>query len=127
VGDDRPLAGNHQIVPAAIAFHEQLRSGRDRQQERLSPRAVPERSLTVATSPGFEMRAAPIALEVAQRFVADDDHIAASAAIAAVGTASRHMGFPPEADAAIAAAACTDKDPRTIEHTLIVRDAPWPR
>jgi hypothetical protein len=73
--------------------------------ERLTVGAMLQRSLTVATAFGFEVRAATKALQVPQRPVAHDHDIASAATIAAVGAAPWHMGLASEAEAAITAPA----------------------
>ena len=54
---------------------------------------------------GAELRLRPEAGEVAQSRVGSEDDVAAAAAVAAVGTALRHVLLAPEAQAAVAAAA----------------------
>ena len=55
--------------------------------------------------------------QVAPRGVADQHDVAAAPAVAAVGPAARHVRLAPEADAAVAAAAALDPDPRlVVEH-----------
>ena len=53
-------------------------------------------------------------LEVAQRVVAAQDHVAAAAAIAAVGATLGDMGLAPEGQRTIAAAPGPDLDSRAI-------------
>ena len=59
----------------------------------------------MAAAPRLECDAAPEALEVAQRVVAHEHHVAAAAAVAAVGAALGHVGLAAEAQAAVAAGA----------------------
>ena len=67
---------------------------------------------------------APVALQIAQRVVAQDHDVAAAPAVTAVGTALRHMGFAAEAHAAVAAGAGLHVDPRAVmEHQAIVTAA----
>ena len=65
-----------------------------------------------------EVRAAAEALQVAQRGVADEHDVAAVAAVAAVGAAPGHVRLAAEADAAVAAGAGLDVDPRAIVHRV---------
>src|SRR6202012_1214587 len=67
--------------------------------------AVPERTFAVTAAGRAAVRPALQLVLVAQRVVAEQDHVAAAAAVAAVGTALRHMRFTSEADAAVAAGA----------------------
>src|SRR5271166_5915061 len=63
------------------------------------------------------------ALQVSQRLVAHDEHIAAAPAVAAVGTAARHVRFAAEAHAAVAAGSGLDVDPRAIVQHADHRDS----
>ena len=57
--------------------------------------------------------------QVAQVGVGDEDDVAALAAVAAVGPALGHVLLPPEAQAAVAAAAALHVDARAVvEHAL---------
>ena len=79
--------------------------------------AVAQRALAVPAAPGAVVGAALEALQVAQRVVAHDTHVAAAPAVAAVGPAARDVRFAAEAHAAVAAGAGLDVDPRAIvEH-----------
>jgi len=57
--------------------------------------------MTAAT--GSVMGGAPKALEVAQRVVADEHHVAAATAIAAVGATTRDVGFAAKTGRAVTA------------------------
>ena len=93
--------------------------------ERLAVGPVTLRARAVAAPPGAIVALAPEALQIAQRIVAHEHHLAAVSAVSAVGTAARHVRFPAEAHAAVAAGARLDVDPRAIvEHPPIVTAAP---
>ena len=62
------------------------------------------------------MRLAPEGLEVPERIVADQEHVTAAAAVAAVGAAARHVRLAAEAEAAVAAGAGLDVDASPILH-----------
>jgi hypothetical protein len=69
---------------------------------------------------------APQGREIAPRGVADEDHVAAAAAVAAVGTAARHVRLSAKADDTVAAGAALDIDAGSVkEHrsTLAGSDA----
>ena len=74
---------------------------------RSTPSAVP-------AALGAVMRHAAEGLQVAQRVVADEDHVATAAAVAAVGAALGHMGLAPEGQRTVAAAPGPDLDSRAI-------------
>ena len=66
------------------------------------------------------VRVAAEALEVAQRVVAAQDHVAAAAAVTAVWAALGHVRLAPEGQAAVAARPGTDLDLGAVgEHLLI--------
>ena len=116
-GHHGALSGAHEVVARAVAARPPPRS-------RAGPRsssvcavgAVAQRPLAVAAAAGLEVRAAAVGLEVAQRVVADQDDVAAAAAVAAVGAALGHVGLAAEAEAAVAAAAGLNVDSRAIVH-----------
>ncbi len=64
----------------------------------------------MAAATGPVVGRAPKALQVAQRVVADEHHIAAATAVAAVGAATRYVRFAAEASRAVAAGACPHFD-----------------
>jgi hypothetical protein len=70
----------------------------------------------VTTASGLEMRPPPVALEVPERSVADQDHIAAASTVAAVRTPLRDVGFAPEARRAIASGPSLNMDTSPILH-----------
>ena len=70
----------------------------------------------MAAAPSLEVSRASVALEVAHRVVADEDHVAAAAAVAAVGSAAGHVGFPPEAETAVAAGTGLDVNASAVLH-----------
>ena len=75
------------------------------------------RALAVAAAPRAEVGGALEELQVAQVVVAADDHVAAAAAVPAVGPALGYVGLSPEGDAAVAARAGADLDLRPVgEH-----------
>src|SRR5512140_3224204 len=88
--------------------------------ERVAVLAVAQRPLAVTAPARLEVRAAPEALEIAQRVVAHQDDVAAAPAVATIRSALRHVRLAPEAQAAVAAGAGRDVDSRAILHVLIV-------
>jgi hypothetical protein len=52
--------------------------------------------------------------QVASRWIADQDNVATPSAIAAVGTAARHMSLAAKADAAVAPAPRLDVNPCAV-------------
>jgi hypothetical protein len=62
-------------------------------------------ALAVLSAAGAEMAASPQRGKVAALRVADEHDVAAATAVAAVGTAARHMSLAAKADHAVAAAA----------------------
>ena len=81
----------------------------------LPPLPVLALAAPVAAAAGPEVAAAPERREIAARGIADQDHVAAAAAVAAVGPAARHVRLAAEADAAVAAAPTFDVDLRPVE------------
>jgi len=64
-----------------------------------------------------EVCAATEVTEVAQRRIADEHHIGAPSAVAAVGTAAGNVGLAAEGDDTVASRAALDEDPGTVlEH-----------
>jgi len=78
--------------------------------------AVTVRALPVTTPGRLEVRPPPEGLEVAQRRIADQHHVAAPAAVAAVGTALGNVGLAAEARAAIATGAGAHLDADMVDH-----------
>jgi NADP-dependent 3-hydroxy acid dehydrogenase YdfG len=72
----------------------------------------------MATASRLEVRRAAKTLQVSQRLVADEHDVAAATSIAAVWTAPRHVGFAPEAQAAIATGAGLDMYASVVVHAL---------
>ena len=103
-------------MPRAVAVEHCLGPGRNAQLERLAVGAVAQRALPVAAAARLEMRAAAVEREVAQRFVADQDDVAAAAAVTAVGTALGDVRLAAEAEAAVAARTRLDVNSRSIVH-----------
>ena len=116
-GDRDLLAGAHEVVAGAVPL------GRP---------ACRAARATISGSPSAPWRWAPWpcpprsarkcarrleGLQVAQRVVAAQDHVAAAAAVAAVRPALGHVRLAPERQAAVAAAAGADLDPGPVsEH-----------
>src|SRR5262249_59665583 len=73
-----------------------------------------------AAAAGAEMLAAAQRPEVAARRIADEDHVSAVAAVAAVGAAPWHVRLASKTDAAVAARAGLDPDLRAIVHRVTV-------
>jgi hypothetical protein len=118
--DYRSLAGAYEIVPGSVLLDQHLRPRRDRQLERLPVCAVAKRSLTVTPATGLEVRAAPEALQVTERVVANEHHVAAAPSVAAVRSTLGDVRLAAETEAAIAPAAGMDVDARTILHAMIL-------
>ena len=116
--DYRSLAGPHEVVPGPVLLNQHLRARRHAELERLAVGAVLERALAVAAAPCFEVRAAPIALEIAQRVVTNEHDVAAATTVAAVRTALGDVRFAAEAEAPVAPAARADEDSRSILHAV---------
>ena len=75
------------------------------------------RALAVPAPLGAEVHAAPERLQVAQRVVDAQDHVAAASAVASVGPALRHVRLAAERQAAVAAGAGADLEVGAIgEH-----------
>jgi hypothetical protein len=72
------------------------------------------RALAVPPAARLEVRAAAERLEVTERRVADQHHVAAAAAVAAVGAAARHVRLTAEGDDAVAPTAGLDEYARAI-------------
>jgi hypothetical protein len=72
------------------------------------------RALAVTAAPGAVMRLAPKRLQVAQRVVAHQHDSATATAVAAVGPATRNVGFTAKAHASVSAGARLDVDSRAI-------------
>ena len=118
VGDDDAPAGRREVVHRAVLGRD-LRPRRDADDEVLALGAVAQGALAVAPALGAEVRAALEGLQVAQRVVAEQDDVAAVAAVAAVGPAARHVGLAAEGQAAVPAAAGLHEDASlVVEHDL---------
>ena len=86
VRDDRALAGLEEVEALAVDPLD-LGAGRHGDDLVLAARAVAALALAVAAAAGAEVRAVAQRREVAARRVADEDDVAAGAAVAAVGAA----------------------------------------
>ena len=91
-----------------------LRPRRHRHDQRVAVGPVLQRAQAVPAAIGAVMATPAEGLQVAQRVVAAQDHVAAAAAIAAVGATLRYMGLAPEGQRTIAAAPGPDLDSRAI-------------
>ena len=78
----------------------------------------------MAAAAGAVVAAALEPLQVAQRSVAHDHHVAAATAVAAVGAAARDVRFAAEAHAAVTAGAGLHMDSRAIVKHADHRDSP---
>ena len=76
---------------------DRLGARRHPQRSGLAVGAVALRAFAVPAAPGPVVRAAPEALQVAQRVVAHEHHVAPAPAVAAVGAAARDVGLAAEA------------------------------
>ena len=120
----RALAGLGQVP--AVAELRVLDHGprRHPNHEGLRRGAVLARTLPVAAALGLEVRAAAKGGQVAQRGIADDDHVAAAPAVAAVGPALGHVRLAPERDDPVAARARAHVDlGPVVEHVSAARRA----
>jgi hypothetical protein len=111
--DDDPTAGSDQVCDDLVLL-EDLRADREPQ---LDVRAVgpvlaapPPRPAATALESALRAKAG----EVTQVGIGDEHHVAAAAAVTAVGTAPRDEFLPAEAEPAVAAAAGPDVDTRSI-------------
>jgi hypothetical protein len=77
----------------------------------------------VPASAGFEVEAAPVALEVSQRVVAYQHDVPPVPPVAAVGTSPGHVSLAAEAETSITSAAGADEYPGAIEHAPIVEES----
>jgi hypothetical protein len=78
----------------------------------------------VAAALRTEILASTESLEVTQRRIALDGHGTAMAAVTAVRSTAWDVGLATEAQAAVAAGACRNEDPRSVvEHAFIVEQA----
>ena len=83
-------------------------------------------ALAVASAGGLVVRFALEALKVAQRVIADQDHVAAAATVAAVGPAARDARLTAERVAAVAAVAALHEDSSfVVEHGKRRRPLTW--
>ena len=108
-GDDRLLPGLDQVVAAPLEPLD-LGAGRHGDDVVRAARPVTLAALAVATAPGAPVGREAKRRQVAPRGVADQDHVAAAAAVAAVGTAARHVGLAAKRDHAVTARAALDVD-----------------
>ncbi len=93
---------------------------------------MPLRALAVTSASGLDVHVLAKTLQVAQRVVADDHHVAAPTPVAAVGPALGHVRLAPEAQAAVAARSGGNMDLRpVVQHATIlttdVGSAGYPR
>jgi hypothetical protein len=115
-GDDRPLSGLDEVEGLAVEAGDG-RSRRHRDDQVGAAGAVPVRAAAVPAAPGPVMGGYAHRCEIAPRRVGGEHDIAAAAAVAAVGTAARHVRLTAEADRAVAAAAALDVDAGlVVEH-----------
>ncbi len=112
----RALPRPDQVVHGTVGLHARLRTRRHANRQGLPVPAVTQRALAVTAPAGLEVRLAPEALEIAQRVVAHEHHVAAAAAVAAVGSALGHVRFAAEAQAAVTATAGHHVDSSAVLH-----------
>ncbi len=115
VGDDGALPGADQVDAAAVD-RDSLGPRRDQDLVVLPPAPVAVRAFAVTPLPSPEVLAALQGRQVAPRWVADEDDVAAVAAVAAVGSAARDVRLTPERDAAVTAGSALDPDLRAVVH-----------
>ncbi len=112
------LAGPDEVEARAVPARH-LRAGRDADDQRRPVGAEALRALAVPAPLRPVVRAALERLEVAQGVVAAQDHVAAAAAVTAVGAALGDVRLAAERQRAVAAPAGADLDPGTIgEHQM---------
>jgi hypothetical protein len=118
VGDHHPLAGGGEVEAlAAQPLH--LGAGRDEDDLVLAARAVALLSLAVPAAPRPVMGGEALGGEIAPRRVADNDDIAAAAAVATIGTPARHVRLAAHAHRSVAPRAAFDVDSgRVVQHRL---------
>ncbi len=117
-GDDRALTGLDQVVAPPLEPLD-LGPGRHRHDHVVAARAVALLALSVAAAPRPLMRREAQRGEIAPRLVADEHHVAAAPAVAAVGPAARHVRLAAKRDHAVAAGAGLDVDlGPVVEHRL---------
>ena len=112
--DHDPLAVGEQLGLRAVEAQDD-RPGRHRNDAVRPALPVLALALAVLPAPGAEVPAPPERGEVAALGVADQHDVAAAPAVAAVGTAARHVRLAPKADHAVAAAAALHIDLGSIE------------
>jgi NADP-dependent 3-hydroxy acid dehydrogenase YdfG len=70
----------------------------------------------MAAAAGLEVRAAAECLQVAERVVADEHHVAATSAVASIGATLGHVGLAAEAQASVPAASGLNVNTGSIMH-----------
>ena len=125
VGEQLPAAPEQVPLPLLLgsAAAENLRPGRDPDREGLAVGSMALGAAAVPAAPGAVVRAAPEALQVAQRLVADEHDVTSAPAVASVGTAARDVRFAAEARTAVAAGAGLYVNPRAIVKHVDHRDS----
>ncbi len=117
----RALAGLRQVVAELALGVVHHGAGRHPDLQRVRARAVAVRALAVPAAGSLVVRFQLEGLEVAQRRVADQHHIGTAAAVAAVGSAARHVGLAAEGDTAVPAGTALHEDlGAVVEHRPIV-------
>ena len=114
-GHDGALARRGQVPAHAALGVLATVPGGTAHLERTRARAVAVGALAVPAALGLQVRAGAGTMEVAQRRVGDEHHVAAAAAVAAVGPALGHVGLAAEGDDPVAARAALDEDRRATE------------
>ncbi len=93
------------------------RAGWEADLQRTRTGSVAVRALTVPAARAPEVCAATEVTEVAQRGIADEHHVGAPSAVAAVGPAAGNVGLAAEGDDTVASRAALDEDLGTVlEH-----------
>ena len=104
LGDDDGFPAFGQILEQMPAVGIADQSARRHADDGIFPAAAgSEIAFAVPAPLGFPMFMAHDVREAADVFIRDHNHAAAPSAVAAVGTAARHVGFPAKAHAAVAA------------------------
>src|SRR5690606_11867028 len=134
-GGHPPLAGGDQVreEPALVVFHLGARRHPDHQVFPVSPVLVG--ALAVLAPLRDEVRPPGEVDERGKALVHLEDHVAALAPVAPVGTAGRHVLLPPEAGAAVAAVSRLDEDTGLVDQDPVLtsgrpcakRPGAWPR
>ena len=129
LGDADLLAGRDEVEARAVPALDLVPGGTPTTSG-VAVGAVAQRALAVPAAAGAEVRRALEELQVAQVVVAAQDHVAAAAAVAAVGTALGDVRLAAERHGAVAARATAHLDPGLVRQHVgghgYPGAPPWP-